>query len=72
MQRKNFLFERSDLDQPTSTVLFKKWEFEKAEFSTSSTNLLSQVLLTNKSFKNRKRGSDLHIIFAVQFISYAW
>nr|XP_034176128.1 PWWP domain-containing protein2-like [Osmia lignaria] len=52
MQRKNFLFERSDLDQPTSTVLFKKWEFEKEEFSTSSTNLLSQFNLSRTLGEN--------------------
>ncbi|XP_076393031.1 uncharacterized protein LOC100883896 isoform X1 [Megachile rotundata] len=44
MQRKNLLFELSDLDQPTSTVLFKKSELEKFNLFkklSDNTNILS-------------------------------
>ncbi|KAG6798332.1 zinc finger CW-type PWWP domain protein 1 [Apis mellifera caucasica] len=48
IQGRNFLFERSDLNRRTPTILFEKWEFEQVNRSNSSTNFLSQFNLSHK------------------------
>ncbi|XP_017793479.1 PREDICTED: uncharacterized protein LOC108575247 [Habropoda laboriosa] len=57
MQSKNFLFEHSDLNQPSPTLLFKKWDFGQVEYPNSSTNLLSQFNLSRKPFDENSSDS---------------
>ncbi|CAK9799326.1 Zinc finger CW-type PWWP domain protein 1, partial [Anthophora quadrimaculata] len=57
MQNKNFLFERSDLNQATPTLLFKKWDFGQVEYPNSSRNLLSQFNLSRKPFDENSSDS---------------